>query len=143
MRPIPSRRRPSSRRLMRRSRETIQVSIAFVVPDEGGPVAQYRASNDDTTSGGVLSNGVSVPQNVVWTLASGPDGPRTVYGQVKYESGLWSPVASLALTLDRTPSSSLAVDIDSVGSRIPAPASFDWHARTATPDRSDLWPRQR
>ena len=38
-----------------------QVSIAFVVPPEGGPVAQFRASNDATTSGGVLSNGVSVP----------------------------------------------------------------------------------
>ena len=65
----------------------IQVSIAFAVPDEGGPVAQYRASNHDTMSGGVLSNGVSVPQNVVWTLASGPDGPRTVYGQVNTSPG--------------------------------------------------------
>ena len=68
-----------------------------------------------------------------WTLASGPDGPRTVYGQVKYASGPWSPVASLSLTLDLTPSSSIYVDIDSVGARIHPPPSFDWHARTATP----------
>ena len=111
-----------------------QVSLSFVAPDEGGPVSQFRASNDAATSGGILSNGVSVPANSDWSLAAGADGPRTIYGQVKYESGLWSPVASISLTLDRTPSSSLAVDIDSVGARVHPPASFDWHARTATPE---------
>jgi hypothetical protein len=109
------------------------VDLHFVAPDEGGPVAQYRASNDDATTNGVLTNGVSVTGVGPWTLASGADGPRTVYGQVKYESGLWSPVASLELTLDRTPSSSIAVDIDGAETRITAPAGTDWHTRTATP----------
>ena len=110
-----------------------QVTLDFVVPPEGGPVALYRASNDAATSGGILTNGVAVSSGGSWTLAAGPDGPRTVYGQVRYTSGLWSPVASATLTVDLTPSSSLYVDIDSVGSRIPTPLNFDWHARTATP----------
>jgi hypothetical protein len=110
-----------------------QVELDFVAPPEGGPVALYRASNDAVTADGILSNGASVANDDWWTLAPGADGPRTVYGQVQYESGLWSPVASVSLTLDRTPESSIYVDIDSVGSRIPAPPTFDWHARTATP----------
>ena len=110
-----------------------QVELDFVAPPEGGPVALYRASNDAVTAGGVLSNGASVANDDWWTLAPGADGPRTVYGQVQYESGLWSPVASVSLTLDRTPESSMYFDFDEVGARIHPLPSFDWHARTATP----------
>ena len=111
----------------------VQAQLDFVAPAEGGPVALYRASNDAATAGGVLSNGASVANDGWWTLAAGADGPRTVYGQVKYASGLWSPVVTVSLTLDRTPESSMYFDFDAVGARIHPSPSFDWHARTATP----------
>ena len=72
----------------------------------------------------------------MWTLAPGPDGTRTVYGQLKYASGAWSPVGSVSVELDQSPATSMYADIDqspvfddaSTGS--PAP---DWHERSSTP----------
>lgn len=113
------------------------VELGFVLDHVGGgPVAERRASNDPITVDGVLANGVAVPVIGPWALAPGPDGSRTVYGQVRYESGLWSPVASIDLVLATDPASSLYIDLDpqpGLGYEISPPADGDWHTRTETP----------
>ena len=79
-----------------------------VVPttDPGGsPATQLLLSNDATLSvDGVLANGQSFApgQPVPWSLASGADGPRTVYGQWQDALGRWSPVTSASIALDRS-----------------------------------------
>lgn len=114
------------------------VQLAFVTSfggqPNGGPVATYVASNDGTVAGGLLVNGSTVTESGPWALAAGPDGPRTIYGQVQYETGLWSPVAELDLVLDVAPASTLSMDID-YGSGLWSDG-VDWHRVSTTPDVS-------
>ena len=55
-------------------------------------------------SGGALVHGQQFAPGVTvpWTLAGSGDGPRTIYGQWQDALGRWSPVASAAVTVDRT-----------------------------------------
>jgi hypothetical protein len=107
-------------------------TIEFMMPTDDA-VAAYRLSNDSVAANGILTNGTSVPAASAWTVAPGPDGPRTVYGQVRYASGAWSPIVSLAFTLDTSPGTSLAVEGESGGPGPQPPAGYDWHTRTTTP----------
>ena len=109
--------------------------VVMRAPSQTDTVVERRASNSPTTVDGVLA-GDLVPEVGMWTLAPGPDGTRTVYGQLKYASGAWSPVGSVSVELDQSPATSMYADIDqspvfydaSTGS--PAP---DWHERSSTP----------
>jgi hypothetical protein len=82
-------------------------------------VAEWRASNDPTLLGGMLVNGITVPESGDWALAAGVDGPRAIYGQAHYQDGVWSPVASIRLTLETTPNSHLAIDVDASANLTP------------------------
>ena len=89
------------------------VQLDFVQQNgSGGVVITRRASNDPATTNGVLTNGTTVAETGLWSLAAGPDGPRTVYGQFQFAGGAWSPVASLSLDLDTSPASSFYADRD-------------------------------
>ena len=101
-----------------------------------GTVVERRASSVSTTVDGVLSAGQTVLEAGNWALASGPDGPRTVYGQLRYADGTWSPIGSATITLRQTGQTSAYFDIDdsivfhdySTRSDLP-----DWRARSTTP----------
>ncbi len=112
------------------------VKLGFVTyvdgQPNGGPVAKRVASNDPATSDGLLVNGVEVGEYDWWTPAPGPDGTRTIYGQVQYTSGLWSPVASIDVVVDTDPASSMAVDVDN-RTMYWAPDWTDWHTVSRTP----------
>lgn len=107
---------------------TTTVELAFVrLGGYGGNITEFRASNDPTVSAGVLVNGVAVTEVSQWALAPGPDGPRTIYGQIHYSSGLWSAVASISLVLDTSPGNAMAVDLDPVPNLGSVPPDADWH----------------
>jgi hypothetical protein len=115
----------------------VQVAVATdgVAP---GPVIEARVSNSPATVDGVLVDGQAIEGWTDWTLAAGADGPRTVYGQLRYEGGAWSAVGSTVVTLGTSPESSVYFDIDANGihhdgtTTRPEP---DWHALSRTPDQ--------
>ena len=110
------------------------IELGFIQRDNaGGAISQRRASNDPATSGGVLTHGVTVTDDGPWTLAAGPAGPRTVYGQYRYTSGVWSPVASITVTLDTTVDSAMYVDADPRGFFPSADAGVDFHDLMRSP----------
>jgi hypothetical protein len=103
----------------------------------GGTVIERRVSNEPTVADGVLVNGQAAAELGPWTLASGPDGPRTIHAQLHYASGLWSPIATLDVVLDTAPESSLYVDLDpqpGLGYEIHLPPGADWHTRSTSAD---------
>ncbi len=114
---------------------TTSVPVAFI--ETGGDViTDYRLSNDGDIADGVLVNGSSVPKHGEWGLAPGPDGPRRVYGQVRYQSDGWSPVVTQDLVLDTSPGSMVSVDLDpqsGLGYSISLPPGADWHGVFALP----------
>jgi len=115
---------------------TTSVELAFVMDSYGGPIAQYRASNDPAVSDGVLTDGVSVGESGLWPLAVGPDGSRTIYGQIQAQDGSWSAVAAIALVLATAPGTALAIDLDpqpGLGYDIHLPPGSDWHGVFALP----------
>ncbi len=109
--------------------------VHLVISQYGGPgglVVERRASNDGATTAGVLTNGVSVEGIVDWELATGPDGPRSIFAQVRFQDGSWSPIGSLSLYLDLSRQSSLYMDLD--GSVVLQGTEIaDRHTRTVTP----------
>lgn len=91
------------------------VAIAFIPgsPWISGSAVRYRLANDPTEgSSGILLNGTDVPVETDWTLTSGLDGPRVVYGQVQDEDGTWTDSAPLEFDLHRAGSTVIAIDAD-------------------------------
>ncbi|MEX1172162.1 MAG: hypothetical protein WEG56_06065 [Chloroflexota bacterium] len=76
------------------------VSVSVPATDPSG-VTEVRLSNTAATSGGLLTNGTTMPyaSSVVWTLTSG-NGTKTVYVQWKDSLGNWSGVTSDSIVLD-------------------------------------------
>ena len=110
-----------------------QVDLAFIVPPEGGPVSEYRASNDAATSDGILTNGAAVTANAA--LDAGSRTRRATYrlrtGQVRVGT-----VVSGRQRLADPRHDPIELDLRRFRQRRledPAPPDFDWHARTATP----------
>jgi hypothetical protein len=106
---------------------TVAIDADYTHPS---PAVEWYASNDPATSNGQLVNRVAIPTGVGdWTLPAGPDGVRTIYGQTHHEDGSWSEVGSLTLTLDTSPGSRLAIDVD-VNARLDDSGGDppqDWH----------------
>ena len=113
---------------------TTAVRVGFIERAEEA-IVEYRLSNDGTAVDGVLVNGKPVPEFGLWALASGPDGPRTVHGQARYEGGSWSPILSQDLVRDTDPGSMMSVDLDPQGELAPIslPPGGDWHGVFALP----------
>lgn len=104
---------------------------------QGSVATEYRLSNDPAVLNGMLVNGAAVAEAGPWTLASGPDGPRSIYGQFRDSTGLWSSVRQLDLVLSTTPPSSIYLDMDPQGGPgygIWLQPGSDWHTRSSTPN---------
>jgi len=95
-------------------------------------IVEYRTSNDPTAANGVLVNGTNLVGGAGWwTLAPGPDGSRTIYGQTHHANGAWSPVGSLNLELQTDSAVRMIVDADPLPNNHP---ETDWHDQFAGPD---------
>jgi hypothetical protein len=113
----------------------VYVAFGHISPSETTAV-EYRLSNDPALAAGILVNGAAVERSGPWTLAAGPDGPRTIYGQFKDPTGLWSSVREVDLIVDQDPPSALYVDMDpqpGLGYEISLPPGSDWHTSSSTP----------
>jgi hypothetical protein len=115
---------------------TTSVFLGFTDQDKSGAiVVAYRASNTGAVDpDGVLIDGQNVTVFGPWSLAAGPDGIRTIYGQIGYAGGLWSSVSSVSVTLETSAPTSIYIDLDP--QPVPLPPfgdPVDWHARLSTP----------
>jgi hypothetical protein len=81
------------------------VSVGVTATDSAG-VSLVRLANSASVDASGILNGVGATTYAYgtpkpWTLPTG-DGPKTVYVQWKDGNGIWSPVKSDAIILDRT-----------------------------------------
>jgi hypothetical protein len=91
---------------------TVGVTPPLLV-DSPMQVEHVRLSNDGDTSGGLLVNGTTMSWQwvVPWTLASGADGWRAVWMQVKPYDGDWTVPVRDRIYLDRgAPSGTFTID---------------------------------
>ena len=91
------------------------LTVTLGTSGAGGDATAARASNAADMAGATT---VPVNGSTSWSLAAGPDGPRTVYVQWADAAGNWSAPASDDITVDlQAPAGTVVVNGGAVGTK--------------------------